>query len=86
MAQRRKVLSIVALLLGSALIAAGTVSSLLYVFLPFTYHGQDVVAANVTLASAAALTLGLGFILSYHARNSLKGKHRLSSFPLPHGC
>ncbi len=81
MARRRKVLSIFALLLGGALIAAGTVFSLLYLFLPFAYHGQDVVAANVTLASAAALTLGLGFILSYHARNSLKGKTSGVFFP-----
>jgi RsiW-degrading membrane proteinase PrsW (M82 family) len=81
MAQRFKVLSVIALLLGSALIAAGTVCSLLYLFLPFVYHGQDVVAANVTLASAAALTLGLGFTLSYHARNSLKGKTSAVFFP-----
>jgi RsiW-degrading membrane proteinase PrsW (M82 family) len=81
MAQRRKVLGIIALLLGSALIAVGTVLSLLYLFLPFVYHGQDVVAANVTLASAAALTLGLGVTLTYHARHSLQGKTSAVFFP-----
>jgi hypothetical protein len=73
MARRRNVLTIFVLLGGTALIVAGTLFALSYLFLPFLYPGRDVVATNVTVASAAALTLGLGFALTYHARNSLKG-------------
>ncbi len=68
-----KVLKVLTLLVGLALLSGGAACVLLYLLLPFVYHEPDVVGANVTVASAAALSLGLGFPLTYHARNSLKG-------------
>jgi hypothetical protein len=74
MTQRLRVLKILTLVAGLTLMSGGTSCALLYLFLPFFYHGPDVLATNLTLASLAALTLTLGFTLAYQARNSLKGR------------
>lgn len=74
MTKRLRVLKILTLVAGLTLMSGGASCALLYLFLPFFYHGPDLVATNLTLASLAALTLTLGFTLSYQARNSLKGR------------
>lgn len=74
-------LKVLTLLVGLALLSGGAACVLLYLLLPFVYHEPDVVGANVTLASAAALSIGLGFPLTYHARNSLKGYPSGTFFP-----
>ena len=73
MAQRLSVLKILTLLGGATLVAGGGACALLYLLLPFLHRGPDLVATNLTIASLAALTLSLGFTLTFQARNSLKG-------------
>jgi hypothetical protein len=74
MNQRGSMLKILVLLGGIVLISVGAGCALLYLVLPFTYRGPDLLVTNVTVASVAALTLGLGLVLSYHARRSLRGR------------
>ncbi len=74
-------LKVLTLLVGLALLSGGAACVLLYLVLPFVYHEPDVVGANVTLASAAALSLGLGFLLTYQTRNSLKAHPSGIFFP-----
>lgn len=74
MTQRRNFVKIIVLLAGATLLFVATVCILLYLLLAFLYHGPDLVATNVTVASLAALCLGLGFALTYQALNSLKGR------------
>ena len=75
MTQGRRFLKILVLLFGATLLAVGVGCAILYLVLPFVYRGDDLVATNLTIASTAALTLGLGFALTYHARNSLRGRN-----------
>ena len=73
MTQRLRLLKIIVLLVGAALLLFGGGCALLYLLLPFFYHGPDLVATNLTIASLAAVTLILGFALIYQAYNSLRG-------------
>ncbi len=74
MTQRRNILRILTLLVGGILLFLGIACAFLYLLLPFVYDGPDLVPTNVTIASLAALSLGLGFALTYQALNSLKGR------------
>ncbi len=74
MTQTRRLLKIIVVLAGATLLVGGAFCAFLYLLFPFVYHGPDLVATNVTIASLAALGLGLGFALTYQALNSLKGR------------
>jgi hypothetical protein len=49
--------------------------------LPFVYHGPDLLATNLTIASVAAIGLTLGFGLVYHARRFLGGHTSATFYP-----
>jgi hypothetical protein len=74
MGRRRSCLKTLVLLVGALLLLVGAFCAFLYLLLPFVYREPDLVASNVTIASVAALSLGLGFALTYQALNSLKGR------------
>jgi RsiW-degrading membrane proteinase PrsW (M82 family) len=67
-------LKIIVLLVGAALLLLGGGCVLVYLVLPFVHHGPDLVATNLTIASLAAVSLILGFALTYQASNSLRGR------------
>jgi hypothetical protein len=72
--QRLRLLKIIVLLVGAALLLFGGGCAFLYLLLPFVHQGPDLVATNLTIASLAAVSLVLGFALTYQAYNSLKGR------------
>lgn len=54
--------------------AAGGGCAALYLLLPFVYHGPDLLPTNLTIASLAAVCVSLGFALTHHSVNSLRGR------------
>jgi RsiW-degrading membrane proteinase PrsW (M82 family) len=72
MTQRVRLIKIFVLLVGAALLVFGGGCAVVYLLLPFFYHGPDLITTNLTIASLAALTLVLGFALTYQAYNSLR--------------
>jgi len=74
MGQLLKLLKLLTLACGLTLIGVGAACLLLYVLLPLTYEGLDLLATNLTIASLGAITVTLGFALAYQARASLRGR------------
>jgi RsiW-degrading membrane proteinase PrsW (M82 family) len=74
MGQRLRLLKLLILACGLTLIALGAVCLVLYVLVPLTYQGPDLLATNLTIASLGVITLTLGIALAYQARASLRGR------------
>lgn len=73
MDQRLRLLKVLTLVCGLILVGGGTGCVLLYLLLPLTYEGPDLLATSLTVASLAAMAVTLGFALAYQARASLRG-------------
>jgi RsiW-degrading membrane proteinase PrsW (M82 family) len=69
------------LLGGLLLLSGGAGCAVLFLLLPFVYHGPDLLATNLTVASAAAIGITLGFGLMYHARRFLGGHTSATFYP-----
>jgi RsiW-degrading membrane proteinase PrsW (M82 family) len=74
MGQKLRLLKLFILACGLTLIALGAVCLVLYVLVPLTYQGPDLLATNLTIASLGVITLTLGIALAYQARASLRGR------------
>ncbi len=74
MGQKLRLLKLFILACGLTLIALGAVCLVLYVLVPLTYQGPDLLATNLTIASLGVITLTSGIALAYHARASLRGR------------
>ena len=74
MSQTLRLVKILVLLFGGALLAGGAACAFLYLLLPFFYRGPDLLGTNLTFGSLAALTLSLGITLVVQTRNSLRGQ------------
>ncbi|HJX39096.1 MAG TPA: PrsW family glutamic-type intramembrane protease [Anaerolineae bacterium] len=74
MTQRSRAIGILVLLCGAMLLAGGITCALLYLMIPFSYQGPDLLATNLTIASVAAIGLVFGIALTHHARNFLKAR------------
>ncbi|MCJ7620854.1 MAG: hypothetical protein MUP64_11625, partial [Anaerolineae bacterium] len=66
---------------GLLLLSGGAGCAVLYLLLPFLYHGPDLLATNLTVASVATIGLTLGFGLMYHARRFLGGHSSATFYP-----
>lgn len=82
MTQKLRVAGILVLLGGLLLLSGGAGCAVLFLLLPFVYHGPDLLATNLTIASVAAIGITLGFALVYHARRFLGG-HTSATFHPP---
>jgi RsiW-degrading membrane proteinase PrsW (M82 family) len=74
MGQRLKLLKLLILACGLTLIGVGVACLLLYILLPLSDGGPDLLATNLTIASLGAITVTLGFALARQARASLRGR------------
>ncbi|MDH4209005.1 MAG: PrsW family intramembrane metalloprotease [Anaerolineae bacterium] len=74
MSHRFRAAGIFVLLGGALLLAGGFACAFIYLLLPFTYRGPDLLATNLTVASLAAIGLVFGITLTYHARNFLRAR------------
>jgi hypothetical protein len=74
MPQRLRAAGILVLLGGAFLLSGGFACVLIYLLLPLTYRGPDLLASNLTVASLAAIGLVFGITLTYHARNFLRAR------------
>jgi hypothetical protein len=70
---------------GLLLLSGGAGCVLLYLLLPFVYHGPDLLVTNLTIASVATIGLTLGFGLVYHARRFLGGRFSATFYPASPG-
>lgn len=81
MTQKLRVAGMLVLPGGLLLLSGGAGCAVLYLLLPFLYHGPDLLATNLTVASVAAIGLTLGFGLMYHARRFLGGHTSATFYP-----
>ena len=66
---------------GLLLLSGGAGCAVLYLLLPFLYHGPDLLVSSLTVASVAAIGLTLGFGLIYHGRRFLGGHTSAMFYP-----
>jgi len=81
LAAKFRVAAALVLLGGLFLLSGGAGCAVLFLFVPFAYHGPDLLATNLTIASVAALGITLGVALLHHARRFLRGHTSAMFYP-----